>query len=620
MGKLIRVAACALVVAGWLSHPRTSRGEENVSGNPADLVRAALKSELEGPSELRASLLGQALARDPNFAPARWQSGFVRWDDEWLKVDDVPRRARDNEQLAAYRKLRNALVDTADNHRELATWCRKHKLPDEERIHWAKVLEFDQNDAEALKGLGLQLVDGRLLTRKQIEQENKRTGEQLRATKHWQPLFVKWRSALEHVGRREYTNALDGLRKLSDPDAIPALEAVFGASGTSQKSTELNRLLIETVGRMPQPEATQVLLRSAIVADSLEVRTLAADELKKRPMHAYVPQLIAACPESFSLRTQYQISFMANGGLVVEMSLLGQEGRSEYSIAGTIFVNAFDRFISVRRGIDRTTPNPARAARIAIESVAPLASLEAMAEAHREQRRILGSRVQFVLQRTTGFVQGTVRELLEKQWNEYNDSYQTASSDKPYRQVSESYSDSLVSMRVMQLSCFPAGTSVMALGGPVAIEQIKVGDRVLAQNPRTGELAYQAVQATTLRPATVLMKIGTGPDAIRTTRGHPFWVTGRGWRIAKSLKAGDQLHGVNGAVVIDNIEVMPPTEAYNLVVSNWHTYFVGDQRLLVHDNTRLQETAVLVPGLAPNAEPLEDSLQAAKAPVAKAAN
>ena len=35
-----------------------------------------------GPSEVRGELLRQALVLDPNYAPARWQSGFVRWDGQ----------------------------------------------------------------------------------------------------------------------------------------------------------------------------------------------------------------------------------------------------------------------------------------------------------------------------------------------------------------------------------------------------------------------------------------------------------------------------------------------------------------------------------------------------------
>ncbi|MGA2796833.1 MAG: hypothetical protein ABSE63_04575 [Thermoguttaceae bacterium] len=37
------------------------------------------------------------------------------------------------------------------------------------------------------------------------------------------------------------------------------------------------------------------------------------------------------------------------------------------------------------------------------------------------------------------------------------------------------------------------------------------------------------------------------------------------------------------------------------IVDDFHTFFVGDQGILVHDNTPREPTAALVPGLLPQA-------------------
>ena len=87
---------------------------------------------LAGPSDLRATQLAAALARDPNFAPARWQSGYVKHDGKWKTLDEIAASVATDKQLAAYHKKREGLIDTADNHRELARWCHKNKLMDEE--------------------------------------------------------------------------------------------------------------------------------------------------------------------------------------------------------------------------------------------------------------------------------------------------------------------------------------------------------------------------------------------------------------------------------------------------------------------------------------------------------
>ena len=93
----------------------------------------------------------------------------------------------------------------------------------------------------------------------------------------------------------------------------------------------------------------------------------------------------------------------------------------------------------------------------------------------------------------------------------------------------------------------------------------------------------------TLRPPAPMIAIGTGPHTLLATRGHPFWVNGQGWQMAKQLKVGAVLHGLNGAIVVDRLGEAPAREAYNLVVSDFDTYFVGDERILVHDNLPLQK-------------------------------
>ena len=158
-------------------------------------------------------------------------------------------------------------------------------------------------------------------------------------------------------------------------------------------------------------------------------------------------------------------------------------------------------------------------------------------------------------------------------------------------------------MSVVQYSCFVEGTPVMTSTGARPIEQIKPGDEVLSQAVDSGELAYHPVQTVTLRPASALVKITLGSQSLLATRGHPFWVDGQGWTMAKQLKAGQVLHSLDGAVVIDSLEEAPAQEAYNLVVADGSTYFVGERPVLVHDNKPLVTTMALVPGLLRRARP-----------------
>jgi len=146
-------------------------------------------------------------------------------------------------------------------------------------------------------------------------------------------------------------------------------------------------------------------------------------------------------------------------------------------------------------------------------------------------------------------------------------------------------------------SCFGAGTPVLTSHGLRPIETLESGDLVLAQHPQSGALAYKAVQQRTLRPSKKLLMLTAGTDTLETTGGHPFWSEGEGWCVVKQLRPGQYLHGVNGPVSVAAYENAQPKEVYNLVVSDWHTFFVGQQGLLVHDNSPIEEVSTVVPGL-----------------------
>jgi hypothetical protein len=146
-------------------------------------------------------------------------------------------------------------------------------------------------------------------------------------------------------------------------------------------------------------------------------------------------------------------------------------------------------------------------------------------------------------------------------------------------------------------SCFMPGTIVWTETGPAPIESVQIGDRVLAQDLETGELAYKLVLGTTIRPPSEILRVRTENHEVHATLGHPFWVVGEGWRMTKQLVPGDRLYGLSGTVTIDAIEPGPQWQAHNLIVEGFATYFVGEHQLLVHDNTLRVPTKALVPGL-----------------------
>jgi intein/homing endonuclease len=120
---------------------------------------------------------------------------------------------------------------------------------------------------------------------------------------------------------------------------------------------------------------------------------------------------------------------------------------------------------------------------------------------------------------------------------------------------------------------------------------------VLAQNPETGELAYKGVLVTTVRPPSEMLTIRAVNSAITATLGHPFFVVGKGWRMAKELKDDDWVYAQGETLPIDAIEKAEPVEAHNLMVLDFGTYFVGKDRVLVHDNSPIPPARLEIPGL-----------------------
>jgi hypothetical protein len=146
-------------------------------------------------------------------------------------------------------------------------------------------------------------------------------------------------------------------------------------------------------------------------------------------------------------------------------------------------------------------------------------------------------------------------------------------------------------------SCFAKGTLVWTKTGQRAIETLELGDLVLAQDVNSGELKYKPVMARTTRPPSPMLKLKLAGEEIHTTLGHPFWVAGMGWKMAKELGDGASLHGVSGGVALLATEPATDAEAFNLVVADFNTYFVGEAGVLVHDNTFRRPTLAIIPGL-----------------------
>ena len=135
--------------------------------------------------------------------------------------------------------------------------------------------------------------------------------------------------------------------------------------------------------------------------------------------------------------------------------------------------------------------------------------------------------------------------------------------------------------------CFVAGTAVLAAAGAVAIETIQAGDMVWAWDEETGEVALKEVVETYVNETYELVHVFVNGEEIVTTPGHPFYSPVKGWTDAVNLRAGDILVLVNGEyVVVEKIQheiLETPVTVYNFQVEDYHTYYVTNAGVLVHN-------------------------------------
>ena len=135
--------------------------------------------------------------------------------------------------------------------------------------------------------------------------------------------------------------------------------------------------------------------------------------------------------------------------------------------------------------------------------------------------------------------------------------------------------------------CFVAGTLVTTEDGQEPIEEIEVGDKVLSEDETTGEVAVKTVTETYVNETDELVHIGVNGETVSATPTHPFYVDKLGWTLARSLKAGDVLVLSNGELVtvewVQHEILESPIKVYNFEVEDFHTYFVGENGIFVHN-------------------------------------
>ena len=574
------------------------------------LVTQALEAELAGQNQQREALIAAAVRQAPNDPAARWHGGQLWFEGAWRSPAEVPSLAQKDGRLADYRQRRDAAGPTPDEQAELARWCRRNKLDEEQRVHWLFVLQLQPNNAEAIKALRLQAFQGMLLPQEQVERLKAQQQQARKEAERWTPIVSQWRRA-KPGDEFDRVALLAKFRAIDEPAEMMGLEQALwqqiGLKRDNDAYAALVKELAEGLHENLTPVATQFLARCAALGPTEEARAAAIASLKKRPLDEYVPVLLAGLRSPVDVNRNYEID---GAGRPITHCTFWQDGPfTEVSLSWSVAAAPARTLLLV--GQRATTAATRTAAPRDIPNIAARAAVSVAATMHAKVEQLNqaiedeNARICEALRVLTGAAYADQPRLWWDWWiqkyNEYDVTRGTTDSELPsnFRKVKYEYE---VAWVCPYPSCFARGTPVWTMTGLRPIEDIQAGDRVLAQDTESGELAYKPVLGVTIRPPGPRLKVTAGDESLVATPGHPFWVAGQGWRLTKQLTADQQLHTLEGALKIGSVEkaetpVVWHEGAYNLIVADFNTYFVGKRALLVHDNTPRQPTGAALPGL-----------------------
>lgn len=613
--------ACGVFLSSFLcSLPINAATNDNKSAADSSqnevhrLLGQAQAAELDGDETKREALLRDVLAIDPDCKLARWQLGQVEIDSQWHSISDIQRQTAADPRYAKYPDLRAEYGQTAKGHLALAQWCKRQGLPQEANFHWAAVLSFEPNHEEALRELGKRWVEGRLLTydeRIELQQARKRTRE---ASQKWSTKLAGWKRAITSAEVADRMRAQGEIRSINDPHSIEAIEETTLASvGDSKSKQALSRHIglafVEALQGMEIQLAANSLARHAVYAPTLEVRYAAAEALRARSYYSYVPQLLDAL--SMPIESTFSIQTDSDGSVYYHHELFREGAFSDAQLDRQLTVRQIDqkgkvrifylrqRKMEIQQESDESVAN--KKAKVAERENAKFVSMAVFTENQvaRKNRAatILNLRLINVLQHSTGQDLGNDPREWWNWWQGFNE-YHVEEERPTY--VENYFETEQHQYRkpcdCIRPSCFAAGTLVWTKSGQRPIESLEIGDLVLSQDVESGELDFQPVIGRTLRPPSAILKFAYEDETLRTTLGHPLWVAGKGWRMAKQIEEGTMLHSVNGPLIVESIQSDGEEPAYNLVVANTNNYFVGERGVLVHDNTPQTPTRAKLPG------------------------
>ena len=569
-------------------------------GHGADAhARMALWCESHGLDSERAKHLAIAVLTDPAHATARGLLGLVAFRGQWQSPaaihDGLSGDKTRSAALAEYNRRRRRMDNSADAHWKIALWCESQQLSEEASAHLTIVTQLDPDRDAAWKRLGYKKVGRRWTTDQRLAALKADAEARRKADKHWMTLLPRLRSSLEDKPKQ--AAALQALADVTDPLAVHAVWTTFALGKAADQ-----KVAVQILGQIDSPGSTRALALLAVASDSPEVRSIATGTLRYRDPREINSLLVGSMSDAeldsdpilyhyllqpigsdaigspgflFVKGTRYNVF---RSYTVDESRTAGATGSSAQTIA---MPGYFDRVMRQRER--QVFDLQMIVNRVLIDAEGDILAVRD----HAARVAHINARIVQVLTAVNGQYSRKDQEAWRKWWVE-EQGYAYEQPAPPSRQDLTLGDDNPTYSENVHFSCFAAGTPVHTIEGPRPIESVKIGDRVLTQDSRTGALDYKPVVAAPHNKPAALWKIGLGQESIRATGIHRFWKVGHGWVMARDLKPGDALRALGRVATVKMVQRDLALPVFNLKVMNGQSFLVGDQGILVHDNSPVE--------------------------------
>ena len=282
-------------------------------------VRLALWCESHGTTAERMKHLAAAVAADPSHALARGLMGLVSFEGKWERPEDVSREAKEDPArqtvMTEYLDRRSRAPDTAEGQFKLAAWCEQNGLKPQAAAHFQRVVRLDPSREAAWRHLGYKKQGGHWVKPDEVAAAKAQAQDQQKANRRWRPILERSRSGYQSKSAARRAEAEQALARITEPDAVPMVWAVFGRG-----EPPLQKAAVQVLGQIDDGSATWALAMLAVFGGSSQVRRQAIETLRRRDSREFAATLIAMILEPI----EYEVKRVRGPGQGGELLIKGQ--------------------------------------------------------------------------------------------------------------------------------------------------------------------------------------------------------------------------------------------------------------------------------------------------------